>query len=202
MSQSEKTPTNPRTGGQERADARLNRARILAAARDVVSRLGPEASIARVASAAGVGIGTVYRKYPTKAALFSAVLRQSRDELFARVASAGGAADAPAALAELIRAAARLVRRDRALAEALGQRFGSDLGCEEVQNQLCRVTVDLVRRGQQCGRFRTDIRPEAYGALLRGIGAASVSRELEGMDDEAAAQCLADTLIRALLPGP
>ena len=201
MSPAERPSTTAGTGGQERADARLNRARILAAARDVVSRFGPDASIAQVAAAAGVGIGTVYRKYPTKAALFTAMLAQSRNELAARVAAAGEAADAPAALADLIRSAARLVRQDRALAEALGQRLGNELGCEEVQNRLCGVAVDLVRRGQASGHFRPDIRPEAYGALLRGIAAAAVSRELEGMDDDTAAQCLADTVLGALIRG-
>lgn len=198
----EETPAG--TGGtaveQERADARLNRARILAAAREVVARLGPEASIASVAAAAGVGIGTVYRKYPTKRDLFSAMVEQSRAELSACLTLVEQMPDAPSALARLVATAVALVRRDRVLAEALGQRFGTDLGCDELQNHLCRSAVDLVRRGQGAGQFRRDVRPEAYGALMRGIGAASVSTELEGIPDDAASASLADALLGSLLP--
>ncbi|MBV9777533.1 MAG: helix-turn-helix transcriptional regulator, partial [Acetobacteraceae bacterium] len=62
-----------RTERRPRADALRNRERVLAAAKTVFSAGGPDASLETVARRAGVGIGTVYRHFPTREALFEAV---------------------------------------------------------------------------------------------------------------------------------
>src|ERR1700690_4520992 len=66
-----------------RADAVRNRERVLEAAKIVFSAGGPEASLEAVARRAGVGIGTLYRHFPTREALFEAVYRREVDELAA-----------------------------------------------------------------------------------------------------------------------
>src|ERR1700710_2549754 len=80
------------TTRKQRADAIRNRERVLKAARRVFSAGGPEASLEAVARRAGVGIGTLYRHFPTREALFEAVYRREVDQL--------------AELAELLRAEA------------------------------------------------------------------------------------------------
>src|SRR5579883_2221824 len=70
-----------KTGRQPRADALRNRERLLAAAKAVFSSGGAEASLEAVAKRAGVGIGTLYRHFPTREALFEAVYRREVDEL-------------------------------------------------------------------------------------------------------------------------
>ncbi len=57
-----------------RADARLNRERILSAAQDAIIEHGPEVSLDVIAARAGVGIGTLYRRFPNRTALFQAVV--------------------------------------------------------------------------------------------------------------------------------
>ena len=64
-----------------RADAVRNRERVLEAAKAVFSAGGPEASLEAVARAAGVGIGTLYRHFPTREALFEAVYRREVEQL-------------------------------------------------------------------------------------------------------------------------
>src|SRR6201981_1812128 len=64
-----------------RADALRNRERVLEAARTVFSTGGPEASLEAVAKTAGVGIGTLYRHFPTRQALFDAVYRHEGQQL-------------------------------------------------------------------------------------------------------------------------
>src|SRR5271168_4549788 len=64
-----------------RADAVRNRERVLAAAKAVFSAGGPEASLEAVAKRAGVGIGTLYRHFPTREALFEAVYRREVQQL-------------------------------------------------------------------------------------------------------------------------
>src|SRR6266576_6531917 len=64
-----------------RADAVRNRERVLEAARTVFTSGGPEASLEAVARTAGVGIGTLYRHFPTREALFEAVYRREVQQL-------------------------------------------------------------------------------------------------------------------------
>src|ERR1700676_3282852 len=64
-----------------RADAVRNRERVLEAAKAVFSAGGPEASLEAVARGAGVGIGTLYRHFPTREALFEAVYRREVEHL-------------------------------------------------------------------------------------------------------------------------
>src|ERR1700728_2686241 len=64
-----------------RADAVRNRDRVLEAAKTVFSAGGPDASLEAVARAAGVGIGTLYRHFPTREALFEAVYRREVEQL-------------------------------------------------------------------------------------------------------------------------
>src|ERR671930_145288 len=64
-----------------RADAVRNRERVLEAAKVVFSAGGPEASLEAVAKRAGVGIGTLYRHFPTREALFEAVYRREVEQL-------------------------------------------------------------------------------------------------------------------------
>src|SRR5712672_1116097 len=64
-----------------RADAIRNRERVLEAAKAVFSQGGPEASLEAVARRAGVGIGTLYRHFPTREALYEAVYRREVEQL-------------------------------------------------------------------------------------------------------------------------
>src|SRR3974390_3141268 len=68
-------------GRAQRADARRNRERLLAAARTVFATEGGAASMEAVAREAGVGIGTVYRHFPTRIDLVEAVYREDVEEL-------------------------------------------------------------------------------------------------------------------------
>ena len=69
-----------------RADARKNYDHLLVVARDVVAEQGADASLRDVARKAGVGLGTLYRHFPTREALLEALLRTNVDEATARAA--------------------------------------------------------------------------------------------------------------------
>ena len=72
---------NKKASRKPRADAVRNRERVLEAAKSVFSAGGPEASLEAVARTAGVGIGTLYRHFPTREALFEAVYRHEVQQL-------------------------------------------------------------------------------------------------------------------------
>src|SRR5246500_1363667 len=69
------------TTRKPRADAARNRERLLEAAKAVFSAGGAEASLEAVAKRAGVGIGTLYRHFPTREALYEAVYRREVEQL-------------------------------------------------------------------------------------------------------------------------
>src|SRR5215469_15731826 len=76
-----------------RADARRNREKVLIAARDAFAELGFSAPLDEIASRAGVGPGTVYRHFPTKEALFEAVVQTRLEDLIADARSRCDAGD-------------------------------------------------------------------------------------------------------------
>ncbi|HXY86699.1 MAG TPA: helix-turn-helix domain-containing protein [Gaiellaceae bacterium] len=138
-----------------RADARRNLDRLLEAASECFAERGVDASVDEIARRAGIGHGTVFRRFPTKEALLSAVVLDQVRGLTA-VAEAASAADDPgAAFEEFFRHAAETYAENRALIEGLG----SCVEREEVAS-LTAAVQRLVRRAQQAGAVRRDVTVE------------------------------------------
>src|SRR5215813_1849416 len=109
-----------------RADARRNRERVLAAAREVFAEQGREAQMDDVARKAGVGVGTVYRHFPTKMALIDALAKDA----FERIAAAAEEqlartdADPWEVLTEVVWAGAQVMVGDRVIADVMAELHG------------------------------------------------------------------------------
>jgi len=155
-----------------RADAERNRRRLLDAAAEVFAEHGLEASVSEIARRAGVGQGTVFRRFPSKERLIAAIIVDRLGELVA----AGEEqlhADRPAeGLRGLVLAGAELQAKDRGFFEGIA---GVGLEDEEVQAQhhaLIDVTRRLVQRAQEAGEIRDDITAEdvvlLQGAICQG----------------------------------
>jgi AcrR family transcriptional regulator len=162
-----------------RADAQRNLGLILEAASDAYSELGPDVTIDEIARRAGVGHGTVFRRFPTKDALRAAVIQARLDELLARAHELLEKPDAGSALEEFIWAAAEACRRDRQLFEGIEQcsRF------EEVSKakQELHDTLDkLIRRAQREGALRRGLDARDIGALVGAAIQASAHAERDG----------------------
>src|SRR5919109_2901262 len=116
------TQTPPPIGPVLRADARRNRAAVLAAAKKLFADEGLDAQMPDVAKAAKVGVGTVYRHFPTKDDLIAA-LAAERFERLAEKAREGIEAEDPwEGLCDFIRFAAQIQADDRGLCEVMGSR--------------------------------------------------------------------------------
>src|SRR3954451_12176461 len=115
-------PTPELVARVQRSDARRNRERIVKSARRCMGRLGLDAQMEEIARDAGVGVGTVYRHFPTKDDLIDALARE-RFERLRDLAHEALADDDPArAFETFIRASAQIQTEDRALSELLVSR--------------------------------------------------------------------------------
>ncbi len=159
-----------------RADAERNLGLILAAAADAYAELGPDVTIDEIARRAGVGHGTVFRRFPTKDALRAAVIRAHLDELLARAHELLESPDAGAAFESFVWGVAESCRRDRALFEGIEQCSGF-ANVSEAKQEL-RETVDrLIRRAQRAGAVRGGLDAHDVGALVAAAIQASMHAE-------------------------
>jgi AcrR family transcriptional regulator len=159
----------PVIGRAQRADARRNREKVLAAARRQFARAGIDAQIDEIARDAGVGVGTVYRHFPNKEDLLQALA----DARFEDLAEAGRAAiedrDAWQGFVEFMTYSARVMAEDRALSEAMDQRPAL---CGQAADKvgILKITGELVARAQATGQLRADIVAEDVPSLICGLG--------------------------------
>jgi AcrR family transcriptional regulator len=150
-----------------RADAVRNRERVLEAAKAVFSAGGPEASLEAVARQAGVGIGTLYRHFPTREALFEAVYRREVEQL-ADLAEALKADPSPSdALRRWLRSNVEFVatKKGMSAALALAAHASSELAAYS-SDRLTQAVGALLDRAVAAGEVRADISP---ADLLRAL---------------------------------
>jgi len=154
-----------------RADARRNRKRVLDAARRCMAREGLDAQIEEIARTAGVGIGTVYRHFPTKEHLVEA-LATARFERLAELAREALERDEPwAGFEQFMRTSAAIQSDDRALSEVLTSRPETMARAAESVDILALVS-ELMGRGQAAGVIRADADPRDVPMLMCALAGA------------------------------
>jgi AcrR family transcriptional regulator len=153
-----------------RADARRNRERIMSSGRELFARDGPEAQMDEIAARAGVGVGTVYRHFPTKEALLTAMVRD-RFQQFAEIAElAEETIDPRDALETVMRRSAEAVEGDAGF--QLAMMDSNQLEWEGVVEQkalLAAVLTRIIRRAVDAGAIRDDFTFEDFGMVMCGI---------------------------------
>jgi AcrR family transcriptional regulator len=161
-----------KTAGIERvlrADARRNREAVVAAAKRLFADEGLDAQMPDVAKAAKVGVGTVYRHFPTKEDLIAA-LAAERFERLAEKAREGIAAEDPwEGLCEFIRYAAQIQADDRGLCEVMGSR-PEVMNVSALAVGLDELCEKLVKRAQRAGDLRKDLEWEDIPMIACGLG--------------------------------
>jgi AcrR family transcriptional regulator len=160
-----------------RADARRNRAKVLAAAEEAFAADGLAVPLDDIARLAGVGAGTVYRHFPSKEALFQAVVLE-RIEQFAEEARKLATAEDPGAafvdyFVRVIKQASLNRAICDALAESSGHAFKAGAGSE-----FREALAELLTRAQAAGAVRPDIDGDDLRALI--VGCLAVERYAPG----------------------
>jgi AcrR family transcriptional regulator len=155
-----------------RADARRNRDLIVAAAAELFRAAGMTIQMDAVAHRAGVGVGTVYRHFPTKEALLVELVVH-RMELLVDEAEAAMAGEDPAAgMRRFIHGLARIMADDAGLVESLGATMGEPDDCAFYRQELMDRKRALVARAQADGLVRSDLKAEDFDGLMCGMGSA------------------------------
>lgn len=156
-----------------RADAARNRARVLDVAFETFAAEGLSVPIDEIARRAGVGAGTVYRHFPTKEALFAAVIehrmRQAVDEGRALLESEGPGEALFAFLRSIV---LQWGATDRGLVDALAG-FGIDIACAapEAEDAFLGALGDLLQAAQKAGTARKDVGVREVKSILVGCQA-------------------------------
>lgn len=153
-----------------RADAERNRARLLDAARAAFASGQEPVTLDQIARAAEVGIGTLYRHFPTREALIEAIYRKELAELCASADELLGVHTPERALRAWMDRFADWVVAKREMADALRAVFASGaVTLSQARGELAGAVKAILDAGAADGTLRADVRPEDVVAMIVGI---------------------------------
>lgn len=188
-------------GPRLRADAQRNRERLLIAAHAAFGAQGDAASLEAVARDAGVGIGTLYRHFPTREALVEAVFRHELADVCARAVELVTEHEPAEALRRWTDRYADFVATKRGMAETLRAVLTSGaIATGHTRQRITEALATLLAAGADAGTLRSDARADDVAATLVGIFLATT-----GTDDREQVGRMLDLLVdglRAPRPGP
>src|SRR5262245_831861 len=158
------------TGRKPRADALRNRDRVLEAAKAVFSAGGPDASLEAVAKRAGVGIGTLYRHFPTREALFEAVYRREVEQLSDLAEQLKSEPEPVEALRRWLRSNVEFVATKKGMSAALTLVAQASPELRSYSfDRLTKAAGVLLERAVAAGEIRSDVSPEDLLRALIGM---------------------------------
>jgi AcrR family transcriptional regulator len=153
-----------------RADAKKNYDHLLDVARSVVAEQGVEASLRDVARRAGVGIGTLYRHFPTREALLEALLRESFDHVTARAAEFAQSEAPDHALVSWLREMVALTYDHRGVIASMASAIEDENSALHGSCVMLRASgAALLARAQAAGKARQDIDGTDLLALVSAL---------------------------------
>lgn len=149
-----------------RSDAERNRDRILAAARRRYATDGINVAMAAIARDAGVGIATLFRRFPARQDLIAAVFADTMDSYAAAIATALADPDPWHGFTEYIRTVCAMQAADRGFAEVLTMTFPTANALEAKRTEAYAGFSELIGRAKAAGRLRPDFTAEDLVLLL------------------------------------
>lgn len=163
-----------------RADARRNRQRILEAALEAFAAEGPLVPLGAIARRAGVGAGTVYRNFPTKEALFTAVITDRLERIVAEARALAEAPDPGEAFYGFLMWVVERAMFNHALCDALAMDEGIKAYAAGVDEDFTEALGVLLRRAQSAGEARSDVDILDVRALMTGCLFTERARRADG----------------------
>jgi AcrR family transcriptional regulator len=149
-----------------RADAERNRERVLAAAREVFAEQGLEASTNEIARRAGVGVATLFRRFPTRDDLVGAVFAEKMAGYAAAIDDALAESDPWRGFCGFIERICQMQADDRGFADVLTMTFPTAKALEEERNRAARALAVLLDRAKASGGLRRDFAHQDVPLIL------------------------------------
>jgi AcrR family transcriptional regulator len=160
-----------------RADAARNLTAILRAARTAFEEEGVDVGVDEIARRAGVGKGTLYRRFPTKESLVWAVMEDAVSELEVMLEQdADTERDAWAAFEAFMESAVRFQVDNRGFFEAIVSLLGDEEPPEHLHERALAVMGRQLERAQEAGVVRPDLAAADIGAVLKMVGSCQPHR--------------------------
>ncbi|AWW41745.1 TetR/AcrR family transcriptional regulator [Streptomyces cadmiisoli] len=161
-----------------RADAERNRRQIVEAARAVFAERGLDVPLEEIAERAGVGIGTLYRRFPGRGDLVSAVFAVKLRDYVTAAEKALQAPDPWAGFCEYVEQICAMQVADRGFADVIMMMLPTSETSEDLFGLGYQAGVEIIRRAQEAGALRQDFVPEDIPLLLMAnAGVIQVSRD-------------------------
>ncbi|TMR90832.1 TetR/AcrR family transcriptional regulator [Nonomuraea basaltis] len=168
----------PITGRALRADAQRNRQRIVEAARAVFAEQGLDAPLEDIADRAGVGIATLYRRFPTREELVMAAFEAKLLEHATAAEEALESSDPWIGFCRYVERICEMQAADRGFTDVIIMALSASEEAKRLRDRAYRSTVELIRRAQEAGALREDFVPEDIPLLLMAnAGVVSASRD-------------------------
>lgn len=159
-----------------RSDAAENRGRIVEVARELFAARGLDVQMATIARRAGVGVATLYRRFPTKESLISEAFADQFDTCLGAVDEALADPDPWHGLCTAIEKICAMQAVDRGFSAAIMAAFPDAFDIERARSRAVRGVAELVERAKQAGQLRADFVPDDLTLVLmanNGIVAAT-----------------------------
>jgi len=153
-----------------RRDAQRNRDRLVAGAGELFAADGIDVSVEEITRRAGVGMGTLYRHFPTKEDLVDAVLEEALETYVELARKAAGAEDAWAGFTGFLERGLELHASNRGLMDLISTSAGARARAQATRERVRPLLRGLVARAQAEGRLRTDFSAEDIPLLVRALG--------------------------------
>lgn len=143
-----------------RSDARRNRERLVASARELFAVAGVDVPVEEITRHAGVGMGTLYRHFPTKDELIDAVLEEAFAELVRQAEQAVAEEDAWVGFSSFLEQVLALHAANRGLKDVLASREHGRKRAEAMRARIRPLLRRMIRRAQSQGALRSDFTSE------------------------------------------
>ncbi|HLX78648.1 MAG TPA: TetR/AcrR family transcriptional regulator, partial [Acidimicrobiales bacterium] len=182
---------------QLRADALRNRTKVIEAAIEAFSAEGVSVPMDAIAERAGVGVGTIYRQFPTKEALYRAVVHYHLDQVLEELRQLVSAEDAGEALFGFVARLLEMAASKQDLVEMLERSGIAFKGVKdewEGEKEWLESFAVLVERAQAAGAVRADVRVDDVIALVGGTCAAVNHHDRDAASRDRLAKVVCDGL--------
>jgi AcrR family transcriptional regulator len=190
--------TPPEPGRPVRSDARRNREKLVAVAQAAFAAADGTVALEAIAREAGVGIGTLYRHFPTREALVEAVYAAELDDVTASAPALLEELPPEAALRAWMDRYAAFVETKRGMADVLRASLASGrIATPATRRRITAAIGSILDAGARAGTLRTGVDPEDVTLMLLGVFLSTSS----GQDAERVGRML-DLIIDAVRPVP